>query len=225
MAAMTHSRCKSGVVIGAWLALLSGCTESAVGATAELTGQATDAGNTDAATLAQDATSIVEQNSCVGTALQAGYAAFDSQCAFLDQCVHAGNCFCGNGCAANKVKCDAAYCPKTPPTCGCGKACGDLVQCPKYICGDTLPDTCETHDDCVYNSEPPPAWCGCQPMADHCFCGDSCLPNVQKCNASTCAKFPAKGCTANTESYKNCYCQKCGLHGTTPKCFYLLCPG
>lgn len=206
---------------------LTGCDDTPVSAPlVGLTGSPEDVVSDAALTTAEDVTSGVEKSSCPGTALQAGYAAFDSQCAFLDECVHAGSCFCGKGCASEKTMCQDKYCPNVNPQCVCGKGCtAGQVQCPKYICGDKVPDGCETHDDCVYNPDPPPQWCGCQDMPDRCFCGDGCLPNVQKCSTSVCKNYPTKGCTANEASFGNCYCQKCGLLGKTPKCYYLLCPG
>ena len=62
-------------------------------------------------------------------------------------------------------------------------------------------------------------------MPDHCSCGSECLPNVAMCDAKVCKNYPAKGCTPNTTTYTNCYCERCGLLGQSPKCWFVLCPG
>ena len=204
---------------------LAACDDAAVGGpTADSVGSVVDI-------IASGGTDAIEETSpdkgaCQGSALDPAMAAFDYQCGFLDKCLHAGSCFCGDGCPANKTKCDDAYCPNVHPKCYCGATCdAKVIQCPQYIC-DANPSTgCEAHDDCVYNSDKPPSWCGCQQMPDHCSCGSDCLPNVALCDPKVCKNYPAKGCTGNTTPYSNCYCQQCGTLAQKPHCYFLLCPG
>jgi hypothetical protein len=215
---------------------LAACDDSAInGPTADiLSSNAND--DVDASSLSStDALSDVppEKGACQGSFVDPAMAPFDDQCSFLDKCLHAGSCFCGDGCPANKVKCDDAYCPNAHPKCYCGSGCdAKVVQCPEYICQQSAPSTgCEPHDDCIYNPAAPPSWCGCQQMPDHCSCGSDCLPNVQLCDAKVCKNYPAKGCTAQKNSdgtvktFENCYCQQCGTLAQKPHCYYLLCPG
>ncbi len=208
---------------------LVGCDDNAVnGPSADILSSPLD--TTDDASLLADKDALADTGpdkaACQGTALDPAMAAFDYQCSFLQQCPHAGNCSCGDGCPASKTKCDAQFCSDPHPKCYCGGGCdAKLTQCPAYICGTTPPAGCDEHDDCVYNPQPPPTWCGCQQMPDHCSCGADCAPNVPLCDAKVCKTMPTKGCTANPTAYTNCYCQECGMLGQTPRCYFLLCPG
>lgn len=219
---------RNSMAILAVLLALPGCDDSAVGApTADVILSTADT-NDDATLSGADTLEDIspDKAACQGSALDPAMSAFDYQCSFLTQCLHAGSCFCGDGCPANKIKCDDAYCPDVHPKCYCGDACdANVVKCPNYICNEHPTTSCEVHDDCVYNSQKPPAWCGCQKMPDHCSCGSDCAPNVPLCDAKICKNYPAKGCTANTTPYSNCYCERCGLIGQSAKCWFLVCPG
>ncbi len=208
----------------AWgLFALTACDDTAVNApTADIL---SSPGDTASGTDAIDDVSP-DKAACQGSALDPAMAAFDSQCAFLSQCPHAGNCWCGDSCAANKTVCDAQYCSNAHPKCYCGTGCdASQTMCQQVVCGATPPASCEAHDDCVFNPQPPPSWCGCQTIPGHCSCGSDCQPNVALCDAKTCKNFPAKGCTANPASFTNCYCDRCGLIGQSAKCWFVLCPG
>lgn len=220
-------------MFGKWLSFvmllgLAACDDSAVGApTADILISPVDAD--DDASLIGDKDALAdaspEQTACIGSNLDPAFSAFDNQCAFLDQCEHMGSCYCGDGCPANKVKCDAQYCPEAHPKCYCGDGCdAKLVMCPNYVCNAAPKTGCEPHDDCVYNNQKPPAWCGCQKMPNHCSCGSDCLPNVPLCDPKVCKNYPAKGCTANTTPYANCYCDRCGTLAHKSRCYFLLCP-
>lgn len=223
----------AGCALGALL--VGGCgDEAAPGPTADIVAIASDVAAETAVSDAAPDIAVIEDISpekaaCLGTALDPAMAAFDNQCGFLETCRHAGSCWCGNTCPtdiANKPKCDPEFCDDPAPKCHCGKSCtGSEPTCTNVVCGNDPPAGCELHDDCVFNSAKPPPWCGCQKMPDHCSCGSECTPNVPKCDAKVCKNYPAKGCTPNTATYTNCYCERCGLIGPSAKCWFVLCPG
>ena len=209
--------------------LSSACDDVPVSGPAVSVGDASDDVGTDAASsldLIDNSADAAEKAACEGASLNPAFAAFDSQCSYLNQCANLGSCYCGDGCPATKTRCAPGVCKDDHPKCFCGKSCGaSQVHCPDYICGANVPEGCETHDDCVYDSSPTPSWCGCQKMPDHCFCGEGCMPNQTKCDAKDCKNMPVKGCTASTKSFTNCYCDRCGLLGKSAKCWFIVCPG
>ncbi len=211
------------------LIALAACDDAAVGGpTADILSSAVDSQDDSGLNGGKDAIADAspEKAACIGSALDPAMAAFDYQCGFLGQCEHMANCFCGDGCDASKIKCDAQYCPNAHPTCSCGSDCGaSAVMCPNYICKDAPATGCTPHDDCVFNNAKAPDWCGCQQMPDHCSCGSDCAPNVPLCDAKVCKTYPAKGCAANVTPFSNCYCERCGTLAHTPRCYFLHCPG
>ena len=169
--------------------------------------------------------------SCVGSSLQEGFAARDSDCAFLEKCASLGKCYCGDKCPASKSpKCDASLCSGSQPKCHCGEGCAaGKKKCPAYICDPIDEKNCQELDDCTFVNTAPPSWCGCQKMPAHqpdCWCGaKNCTEPKPECAAGLCAgKNPDKCIYVKGEDYTTCWCDTCGLFGDKAKCFFVLCP-
>lgn len=169
--------------------------------------------------------------SCTGSALQPSFSSKDGDCAFLAKCPSLGECYCGDKCPANKApKCDASVCPSTSPKCFCGEQCAsNQKKCPQYICDPLDEKACVELDDCVFNTAKRPEWCGCQSMAPHkpdCWCNSGkCSESHPECEPSKCAGKPADKCIfVKGDDYDGCWCDRCGMLGETPKCFFVLCP-
>lgn len=223
-------------LVVACLAALCACTEPAPpqsGVVDDAATADTKAAETAAADVPTDTGPLTA--SCSGTAPPAGFAPYDKECNFLASCPGAGKCYCGkakagggNSCPANKQLCNADLCQGVDTSCWCGEQCsGDKKKCPQFICAPLDIKTCEVQDDCAYVGSPPPASCGCtkmKPESPACWCG-KCTSGQEKCPADLCtAKDPNKCIVVPGKAKTGCFCDTCGLLGTEPKCFYLLCP-
>jgi hypothetical protein len=222
----------AGLIMGS----VAGCSESqspqlenagAANPTADVASSSPDTAN------AADSGPAVPQASCTGSSLQSGFAAKDSDCAFLAKCPSLGKCYCGDKCAADKTpKCDPSLCPATQPKCFCGENCtaeGKTPLCPASVCNGYEGVACKEFDTCQYINKDPPAWCGCQKMdpIKKCWCGAKfCSEPREECPPEKCIGKPADKCIlVPGEKPTGCWCDTCGLLGDTPKCFFILCPG
>lgn len=214
------------------------CALAAIGCSdptpATSTGTSTSTGK-DAVDAAPDAPAAADTGaalaSCTGSALQPAFAAKDGDCAFLAKCPSLGECYCGDKCPAAKTpKCDASICPAAAPKCYCGEQCAaNQKKCPQYICDPLDEKACVELDDCVFNTAKRPEWCGCQTMAPHkpdCWCNASkCAEPHPECEPSKCSGKPADKCIfVKGDDYDGCWCDRCGMLGETPKCFFMQCP-
>lgn len=208
---------------------LSGCSEAETAASISAdAGQGSDTAAKDVASGADTGTSLA---SCTGSALKPGFESKDIDCAFLAKCPTLGECYCGEKCPTSKVpRCDPSICPNNQPKCFCGEQCSaDKKKCPQYICDPLDEKACAELDDCVFNTAKRPDWCGCQTMPPHkpdCWCNAAaCSEPHPECSADKCVGKPAGKCIfVKGEEFDGCWCDRCGLLGETPKCFFVQCP-
>ncbi len=194
---------------------------------------ATTAGTNDA--LVGDSEDAITASSCLGVAddNRALFSQYDDQCTFLSDCPQTGQCYCGDGCKAEKTKCQESLCAGIDSTCWCGDTCAsqhpDKPMCPQYVCNDKGDISgCAAQTGCTYIGQDREEKCKCTTMANaepDCWCGASCSGDKAACNPALCVGKNADKCIiVPGTAYTGCYCATCGLLGDQPRCFFVVCP-